>query len=145
MAVNNRKKGAGAAIISAEQLFAEHFSNLVQSPITTEMPVVMMNSLPRREFIVNELRSIPGVTCVNPKGAFYVFPNCSAYFGKTIGDKTISNSVELADYLLDEALLATVPGAAFGADDFIRFSFATSMDILKEGMERLKAGLEKLL
>ncbi|MCK5340908.1 MAG: pyridoxal phosphate-dependent aminotransferase [Desulfobulbaceae bacterium] len=110
-----------------------------------DFPVTMKEAfIPRREYIVGALRSIPGVTCVNPKGAFYVFPNLSSYFGRTAGDKKITNSVELADYLLDEALLATVPGAAFGADAFIRFSFATSMDVLEEGMKRLREALAKL-
>jgi aspartate aminotransferase len=100
--------------------------------------------VPRLEYIMQELASIPGVTCVRPKGAFYVFPNFSAYYGKSVDGKTIANSVDMADYLLDRALLATVPGAAFGADPFVRFSFATSMTIIEKGMQRLKEALAKL-
>ena len=96
------------------------------------------------DFFVEDLRSIEGVSCVNPKGAFYVFPNFSTYFGKRFNDKAINNSVELADYFLDEAKVASVPGAAFGADDFVRFSFATSMDIIKDGMGRIKKALASL-
>ncbi|MFC1524705.1 pyridoxal phosphate-dependent aminotransferase [Thermodesulfobacteriota bacterium] len=100
--------------------------------------------LPRRDFMVSDLTALPDVTCVNPHGAFYVFPNFSAYYGKSFKGKQINNSVDFADYLLDEALLATVPGAAFGADEFIRISFATSMEILQEGMNRLRKALELL-
>ncbi len=100
--------------------------------------------IPRRAFFVRELQSIPGVTCVTPMGAFYVFPNFSAYYGKQFGGKIIDGSVALADYFLSEAKVATVPGAAFGADDFIRFSFATSMEIIEQGMQRIKHALVAL-
>jgi aspartate aminotransferase len=111
-----------------------------------DFPVMMRDAfVPRLDFIMKALGDIPGVTCVRPKGAFYVFPNFSAWYGKATPEgKMISNSVELADYLLDKALLATVPGIAFGADDFIRFSFATSMEIIKEGMQRLAESLGRL-
>lgn len=99
---------------------------------------------PRRDFFVSALNAIPGARCVEPQGAFYVFPNFSAYYGKRFGDKTIGGSVDLADYFLDEARVASVPGAAFGADDFVRFSFATSLDTIKEGMERIAAALAAL-
>ncbi|MGD9948686.1 MAG: pyridoxal phosphate-dependent aminotransferase [Desulfobulbus sp.] len=100
--------------------------------------------IPRRAYFVEALQSIPGVTCVNPRGAFYVFPNFSAYYGKSFNGQVIDGSVSLADYLLSEAKVATVPGAAFGADAFIRFSFATSMDVIKKGMERVTAALAAL-
>ncbi|MBU0483256.1 MAG: pyridoxal phosphate-dependent aminotransferase [Proteobacteria bacterium] len=110
-----------------------------------DFPVRMKEAfVPRLDFIMNALREIPDVSCVLPKGAFYVFPNLSAYYGRSFNGKKIEDSVALADYLLDEALLATVPGAAFGADKFIRFSFATSMDIIKEGMKRLASALARL-
>ncbi len=110
-----------------------------------DFPGVMKKSfLPRREFIVESLTSIEGITCVNPGGAFYVFPNFSAYYGKQFNGKVISGSVDMCEYLLEESFLATVPGAAFGADEFVRFSFATSMDAIKEGMKRLKEALAKL-
>ncbi len=98
----------------------------------------------RRDFFVRDLESIEGVTCVNPGGAFYVFPNFSAYYGRSFAGRKIEGSVAMADYFLDEARVASVPGAAFGADDFVRFSFATSMDVIREGMERIKAALAAL-
>ncbi len=110
-----------------------------------DFPVMMRDAfLPRRDYFVRELSSIPGVTCVNPQGAFYVFPNISSYFGKEFNGRSITGSLDLADYLLDEALIATVPGIAFGADPFIRFSFATSMETIEEGVRRLKTALANL-
>jgi aspartate aminotransferase len=100
--------------------------------------------IPRLDFILKALADIEGVTCVKPSGAFYVFPNISAYFGRSFKGKKIEGSLDLADYLLEEAMMAAVPGVAFGADRFIRFSFATSMDVIEEGMERLKKALGDL-
>ena len=100
--------------------------------------------LPRRDFFVRDLESIAGVSCVNPSGAFYVFPNFSAYYGKSFKGKAIKNSVDMADYFLDEAKVASVPGAAFGSDAFVRFSFATSMAVIEEGMSRIKKALAAL-
>jgi len=110
-----------------------------------DFPAVMKQAfLPRREFFVADLTAIEGVTCVKPNGAFYVFPNFSAYYGKSFNGKKINGSVAMADYFLDEAQVASVPGAAFGADDFVRFSFATSMEVIKEGMVRIKRALAAL-
>lgn len=110
-----------------------------------DFPGMMKVSFAKRlEAILAHFQEMPGVSCVKPQGAFYVFPNLSAYYGKRCGDKIISGSVAMADYLLDEALIATVPGAAFGSDAFVRFSFATSMAVIDEGMQRLKVALAKL-
>jgi len=100
--------------------------------------------VPRLDYILEALADIEGVTCVKPSGAFYVFPNISAYFGRSFNGKKMEGSLDLADYLLEEALIAAVPGIAFGADRFIRFSFATSMDVIKEGMSRLNKALGNL-
>jgi len=100
--------------------------------------------LPRRDRMIQGLTAIDGVSCVVPKGAFYVFPNLSAYYGKTFNGQVIDGSVAMSDYLLEEALLATVPGAAFGAEAFVRFSFATSMEVIEEGLKRLRDALSRL-
>lgn len=100
--------------------------------------------IPRLDFILKALQEIPDVTCVEPKGAFYVFPNLSAYYGRAFKGKKIENSVDMSAYFLDEALVASVPGAAFGSDAFVRFSFATSMEIIEEGMKRIKDALGNL-
>jgi len=110
-----------------------------------DFPGMMKESfVPRLDYIVKELTSIEGITCVKPSGAFYVFPNFTAYYGRKFKGKVISGSVEMSEYLLEESFMATVPGAAFGADEFVRFSFATSMESITDGMKRLKEALGKL-
>ena len=110
-----------------------------------DFPGVMKEAfLPRRDFFVKDLESIEGVTCVNPSGAFYVFPNFSAYYGKSFNGTELKNSADMSAYFLDEAKVASVPGVAFGSDDFVRFSFATSMEVIQEGMERIKKALTAL-
>ncbi|SNZ06558.1 aspartate aminotransferase [Persephonella hydrogeniphila] len=93
----------------------------------------------RRDYIVNEFLSIEGITCPVPKGAFYVFPNISAYIK---GD--IKNDIDFSSYLLEEAKVAVVPGSAFGKEGYIRLSYATSMENIKEGMKRIKEALKNL-
>ena len=97
----------------------------------------------RRNYIVDRLNKINGITCLKPEGAFYVFPNISNLLEKTYNGKLINTDIELADYLLDEAKIAVVPGSAFGAKGFIRFSYATSMEKIVEGLNRLEAALKK--
>jgi aspartate aminotransferase len=110
-----------------------------------DFPGVMKEAfLPRRDFFVKDLESIEGVTCVNPSGAFYVFPNFSAYYGKSFNGTELKNSADMSAYFLDEAKVASVPGVAFGSDDFVRFSFATSMEVIQEGMARIKKALAAL-
>lgn len=92
----------------------------------------------RRKFIVEELNKIDGIKCIKPKGAFYVFPKVSDLYGKIA-----KNSLEFSAYLLEEAKVAVVPGSAFGMDDYIRISYATSIENIKEGISRLKAALKK--
>ena len=98
----------------------------------------------RRNYIVERLNNIPGVSCYKPAGAFYVFPNFSSYYGKTYQSKKIENSTHLADFLLDVARVAVVPGAEFGADPFERLSYATSMEDIEEGLNRIEEALKKL-
>lgn len=98
----------------------------------------------RRDLIVGLAKKIPGFNVTVPDGAFYIFPEVSALFGKKAGDKVISSADDLAMYLLEEALVASVSGAAFGAPDCLRFSYATSDEKLIEAMGRVKAAVEKL-
>jgi aspartate aminotransferase len=80
------------------------------------------------------LRAIPGVRCVNPEGAFYVYPNVGSYLKKDgLADTTV-----LAEKLLDEAYVAVVPGPAFGTHDHVRLSYATGLEQIDEGLRRLK-------
>ena len=98
----------------------------------------------RRNYIVDRLNKMPGVSCYKPVGAFYVFPNFSSYYGKSYQGKKIFNSTNLADFFLDVARVAVVPGVEFGADPFERLSFATSMENIKEGLDRIEESLKKL-
>ena len=98
----------------------------------------------RRDFMFNELTSIPGITCYKPEGAFFLFPNVSAYFGKKTDVLKIEHSFDFAMHILYEAKIAAVPGSAFGADGFLRLSYATSMENIKEAMIRFKKALSHL-
>jgi len=92
----------------------------------------------RRDVLVKGLNEIPGITCDNPKGAFYVFPSIKGIIGKEFGGNKINSSMELATYLLEKFNVAVVPGEAFGAPLNFRMSFATSIEKVKEGLARIK-------
>lgn len=98
----------------------------------------------RRNVMVEFLRNIPGVECFNPEGAFYVFPKVSSYYGKTYKGKTIDGSLAMCEYLLDAVQVAAVPGIGFGQDANIRLSYATSMDQIEKGLERIRRALLEL-
>jgi aspartate aminotransferase len=100
--------------------------------------------LRRRDLICGLLKEIKGIKVGTPEGAFYVMPEISYYFGKSDGETKITNSDELALYLLDKAQVATVGGDAFGAPECLRISYATSDELLVEAVRRIKGALEKL-
>ena len=98
----------------------------------------------RRDVIVAALNKIPGLTCPNPQGAFYVFPNVAQIYGRSFQEKVIDDSTSLAAYLLDEANVAVVPGIDFGADNYIRLSYATSQELIEKGVVRIAQALGRL-
>ncbi|MDO8999319.1 MAG: pyridoxal phosphate-dependent aminotransferase [Bacteroidota bacterium] len=100
--------------------------------------------LKRRDLVLSLMKEIPGLKTNVPQGAFYVYPEVTYYFGKKYKDYEIKNATDLSLFLLDEGHLALVPGAAFGDDIYIRFSYATSEDKLKEALKRMKEALAKL-
>lgn len=100
--------------------------------------------LKRRDLVLNLMKDIPGLKTNTPQGAFYVYPEVSYYFGKKYKHHLINNATDLSLYLLEEGHLALVPGAAFGDDIYIRFSYATSEENLKEALKRMKEALGKL-
>ena len=108
------------------------------------IPDMMQAFDERRNYLVERLNGLPGVHCNMPGGAFYAFPNLSSYFTGNMTDSNIEGSAGLCEYLLTEARVALVPGVAFGTDDFIRFSFATSLEVIKEGLERVEKALHGL-
>ena len=100
--------------------------------------------LKRRDLVLELMKDIPGLKTNTPQGAFYVYPEVSYYFGKKYKDYTINNATDLTLFLLDEGHLALVPGAAFGDDTYVRFSYATSEENLREALKRMKDALSKL-
>ncbi|BAF59979.1 aspartate/tyrosine/aromatic aminotransferase [Pelotomaculum thermopropionicum SI] len=94
----------------------------------------------RREYMLKRLLDIPGVSCVRPGGAFYLFPNVKSYFGRAYKGRVINNASDLASIILEEVQVAVVPGIAFGNDNYFRLSYACSVDKIKEGLDRI-AGL----
>jgi aspartate aminotransferase len=98
----------------------------------------------RRELVLKLVGSIPLIKCPIPEGAFYIFPDMRAYFGKSDGDTTISNSADLSMYLLNTAHVTSVMGDAFGEPSCIRFSFANSREKIEEGWSRIKLALSRL-
>ncbi|UYQ94239.1 pyridoxal phosphate-dependent aminotransferase [Chitinophaga horti] len=98
----------------------------------------------RRAFVYNAMKEIKGLVVNEPAGAFYMFPDVSAFFGKTAEGMEVNNADDLCMYLLHKANVSLVTGAAFGAPNCLRMSYASSMEKLTEGLKRLKAGLEKL-
>ena len=98
----------------------------------------------RRDLMVKLLEDIPGLKVSKPQGAFYLFPDCGTYIGKTFNGKILANSADLAMYLLEEGHVAAVGGMAFGAPNCIRFSYATSDEMLIEAMTRVKKALANL-
>ena len=98
----------------------------------------------RRNLIVGLAKEIDGMKVLEPQGAFYLFPDVSAFFGKQYNGQVINNADELVTYLLQEAHVACVSGSAFGEDNCIRFSYATSEDLIIESMRRVKEALAKL-
>ena len=96
----------------------------------------------RRQLIMKRLDGIPGLTYVEPEGAFYIFPNFSSFTGKTIKGRKIKGSLDLAEMLLNEAKVAVVPGIAFGSDSHFRLSYATSMANIDKGLDRIAEALK---
>lgn len=112
---------------------SDHFINMMVSEFDK-----------RRRYIVERLNKIRGVKCAMPQGAFYAFPNVSSYFGASVNNKKITGSLDLATYLLEDAKIAAVSGDSFGSDEFIRFSYATSMENIKKGLDRMEGALGKI-
>jgi len=112
-----------------------------QSPDIREMIFTFRK---RRNKMLEMLQTVPGLITNVPKGAFYFFPDVTHYFGKSYGGNTINNAGDLANYLLDVGHVALVPGDAFGNPDCIRISYATSMELLTEAIDRIKKALGNL-
>ena len=113
----------------------------LDSPLTPTHEMVKQFK-ERKQRVMELLKEIPAVTCVEPDGAFYIFPQVKSYFGKKAGDEVINNASDLCMYLLNTAHVSTVSGDAFGEPACIRISFANNMKNIEEGFKRIKKGLE---
>jgi aspartate aminotransferase len=109
-----------------------------------EIPKMRDEFKERRDYIVRRLNMMKGVSCFNPAGTFYVFPKISSYYGKGFKGHPIKNSLDMTEYLLKEGRVAVVPGVTFGADDYLRLSYAISMKHIEEGLNRIEESLAKL-
>ena len=146
-------KAAIDAINKLQSQMTSHITSFVQ------MPAAAALSDPRGAESIEQMRrqfekrakhiwerviALPRITCVRPQGAFYVFPNVSAYFGKTIGQTTITDAVSFSAALLEHSHVAVVPGNDSGFDTHVRLSFATSMEQIDKGIDRIAEFLKKL-
>lgn len=98
----------------------------------------------RRKYMVDRLNKMKGISCLMPVGAFYAFPRVSSLYGKSANGKVINNSSDFAAYLLEDAKVALVSGDSFGADAYIRLSYATSMENVKKGLDRIEEAVKRL-
>jgi len=126
---NSIAQAASVAAISGDQSPTEMMRNEFQK---------------RRNYMLERLRAIPGITCSRPDGAFYLFPNVKSYFGKSYKGIRVNSATDLADLLLNEAKVALVPGISFGNDNYLRLSYACSMENIKEGMDRITSLMANL-
>src|SRR6266540_3030155 len=125
------------SIAQAAALEAIHGSQEEVAPMVREFHQ-------RRDVIVDQLNAIDGIHCLKPQGAFYVFPNIAALLGKTANGKKLGSPCDVADYLLEEAKVAGVPGEDFGSNEHIRFSYATSLQDIEKGCARIGEAVAKL-
>lgn len=109
-----------------------------------ELEAMRVEFKKRRDYMVKRLNEMPGFKCLVPPGAFYVYPDVSALIGRKLAGRVVTDDSTLADILLDEARIAVVPGKAFGTEGNLRFSYATSMELIEEGLNRLAKVLETL-
>lgn len=99
----------------------------------------------RRDYLLERINKIPGIQCFKPQGAFYVFPNISAYLGKKVDGKTLETDLDFCEFLLDKAKVACVAGSGFGAPGHMRISYATSMENIEKGLDRIEGALKELV
>ncbi|MBI2540002.1 MAG: pyridoxal phosphate-dependent aminotransferase [Deltaproteobacteria bacterium] len=109
-----------------------------------EIAVMVAEFHRRRDVIVRRLKAMPGISCFNPQGAFYVFPNVRSLLGKTARGKKLASASDVVDYFLTEARALAVPGEDFGSTENIRISYATSIEEIEKGCDRIEAAIKKL-
>ena len=111
---------------------------LTNPKVEEDVQAMRAEFLKRRDYLMSRYAALKGIECLKPVGTFYSFPDISGLFGKSHEGKAIDGSLSFCEFLLDTVKVAVVPGVAFGADHHVRLSFATSLDVLKEAMDRLE-------
>lgn len=137
MAVQSQTTSATSAISQKAAVAA------LQGP-QYDMSLMVAEFKRRKDYVVQRLNAIKGVSCPDAHGAFYVYPDIQYYLGTTFGEKSIKNAIDLCQYLLDEALIAAVPGEAYNVPGKIRISYSNSMENLTEALNRLEKALYAL-
>lgn len=137
MAVQSQTTSATSAISQKAALAA------LQGP-QHDMHVMVAEFKRRKDYVVARLNAIPGITCPDVKGAFYVYPDVQPYLGKRFGEKVMESAVDLCQYLLDEALISTVPGESYNVPGKIRISYSNSMENLEKALDRMEQALAQL-
>ena len=99
----------------------------------------------RRNLMVKLLKELPDINCTMPGGAFYTFPDFSAYLGRRGNNEILKDTFSISEYILSNTQVVTVPGDGFGAPGYIRFSYATSTEIIKKGLARVQKALEQII
>jgi aspartate aminotransferase len=117
---------------------------LIGEQTEAEVQKMVVEFKKRRDYLMDRYAKIDGVSCYTPVGSFYSFPDFSGLYGKQGNGKTISGSLDVSEFLLEEAKVALVPGIAFGADNNQRLSFATSMENIEKGLDRIESALKSL-
>ena len=140
----DKLQGQMTSATSSISQYAALEAMMTDPATSTEINEMLRIFNERRLKMLEMLRTVPGLITNIPKGAFYFFPDVTHYFGKSFGNTKISNACDLANYLLDTAHVAVVPGDAFGNPDCIRISYATSMELLVEAVDRIKKALADL-
>ena len=115
----------------------------IQGP-QEDVAIMLGEFAKRRNVVVERLNAISGVRCLKPQGAFYVFPSIAAFIGKNVNGKSLTSPCDIADYLLEEAKVAAVPGEDFGSNEHIRLSYATSLENIEEGCRRMRDAFAKI-
>ena len=137
MAVQSQTTSATSAISQKAALAALQGSQ-------HDLQVMVEEFKRRKDYVVQRLNAMEGITCPDVKGAFYVYPDVQPYLGKRFGDQVIENAVDLCQYLLDEALISTVPGEAYNVPGKIRISYSNSMENLEKALDRMEQALKQL-
>jgi aspartate aminotransferase len=115
----------------------------IQGP-QEDVAIMLGEFAKRRNVVVERLNAISGVRCLKPQGAFYVFPSIAAFIGQNVNGKSLRSPCDIADYLLEEAKVAAVPGEDFGSNEHIRLSYATSLESIEEGCRRMRDAFAKI-